>query len=77
MSERVVHMCLDIRGAMRWSKSRLKGFFDINGRPGTADEVWNYLADELAKGHRVLPMGRACDGFSSLTGCPGHAAAKP
>jgi hypothetical protein len=36
------------------------------------DEAWNALADELAKGHRVIPVGDACEGFSYQTGCPGH-----
>lgn len=71
MASHVVHMCLDIRGAMRWSKARLKGLLVIDGRRGTADEVWQCLADELARGRRVLPMGK-CDGFSYETGCPGH-----
>jgi hypothetical protein len=64
-------MCLSVRGAMRWSKSRLKGLFEVDGRKSTADESWQLLADELAKGHEVLPLGE-CEGFDYVRGCPGH-----
>lgn len=69
----VLHTSLDIRGALAWPKSRLKGLLRINDRPATADEVHEWLCDQLAAGKRVLPMGEACDGFSFETGCPGHA----
>jgi hypothetical protein len=35
-------------------------------------EFRNDLMDELAKGHEVLPLGKACEGFDYKTGCPGH-----
>lgn len=69
----IVHMCLDIRGAMRWSRRQLGQMFRRDdGSYASADEAFEFLADELAKGHRVLPMGNPCPGFNYETGCPGH-----
>lgn len=76
MAETTMHMCLDIRGAMQWSKRRLAGLVTVDGRRGTAKEAWSFLADELARGRRVLPLGEPCEGFSYETGCPGHPAKK-
>lgn len=70
---RTVHMCLDIRGALRWPKTRLRGLLtDEDGRPATADQAREWLLDRLGEGKRVLPLGEACEGFSYETGCPGH-----
>jgi hypothetical protein len=43
-------------------------------KPGKVVRDWLKL--KLAQGKRVLPMGQACDGFSYLTGCPGHPVAE-
>jgi hypothetical protein len=70
---KTVHMCVDIRGLMQRPKRELKNWFcKLDGRYATASEAWDYLADELAKGHKVLPYGPECEGFSYETGCPGH-----
>lgn len=75
---RTVHLCVDIRGLMRRPKKDLKNWFrKPDGRYATADEAWDYLADELAQGRRVLPYGAACEGFSYETGCPGHEEPSP
>ena len=72
MSGRIVHMCLDIRGALGWPKSKLRGLLvHDTGKKATADEAREFLLDCVAEGKRVLPMGE-CDGFSYETGCPGH-----
>ena len=63
------HMCLDIRGIIR-NKS-FKGFTDDNGKPMSKDAVLSALMDELAKGRRVIPLGK-CDNFDYQTGCNGH-----
>ncbi len=69
---RTVHMCLSVRGALRWPKKRLRGLFvDENGRKTSADESRECLMDHLAQGHEVLPMGE-CEGFDWQKGCPGH-----
>jgi hypothetical protein len=68
-----VHMCVDIRGIMSKPKSQRRNLCrKPDGRYMTPDEAWNALADELAKGRRVLPFGEPCEGFSYETGCPGH-----
>ena len=51
-------------------------------RTWKADPIARALADrhysrrtvgaELAKGHEVVPIGSACEGFSYTHGCPGH-----
>ena len=70
---RIVHMCLDIRGALRWPARRLGGMFHTTDgkRFATSDEAREFLMDCLSEGKRVLPIGE-CDGFSFETGCPGH-----
>lgn len=71
----IIHCCLDIRGAMRWSKRQLGSMLTReDGSHASPDEAWSYLADELAKGHKVLPLGDACEGFDYQKGCPGHEA---
>jgi hypothetical protein len=66
-------MCLDIRGALRWPKRRLRGLVrdTETGRYASADEAREWLMDRLVEGKRVLPMCE-CEGFSYETGCPGH-----
>ena len=74
-----IHMCVDVRGIIRrLSASRAKmapGITDGHGRPVTRLHAIELFMDELAKGHKVVPMGEPCEGFSYETGCPGHAAA--
>lgn len=67
-SGRVKHMCLDVRGALRWSKA-LKAKLLVGK---TADQAHEYLLDCLQEGKRVLPMC-SCEGFDySGGGCPGR-----
>jgi len=71
MGSTILHCCLDIRGAMRWPKRQLaKLLVRDDGSHASAEEAWQYLADELAKGHKVLPMCD-CPDFDFATGCPG------
>ena len=70
---RRVHVCLDIRGALSWTKKRLARLMrHESGRWATADEAREALLDEVAKGRKVLPIGEPCEGFDYQTGCPGH-----
>ena len=32
----------------------------------------DWLKLQLLQGKRVLPMGEKCEGWSDITGCPGH-----
>jgi len=36
------------------------------------EEMREAFMDELAQGHKVIPVGKPCDGFDYKTGCPGH-----
>lgn len=75
MTTKTYHLCLSVRGAlMNWSNRRLAGVFrHDDGRSMTPREAKQTLLDELAKGHEVIPIGTACEGFDySGGGCPGH-----
>lgn len=68
-----IHMCISVRGVLRWPKRQLRGLFvDENGRKTSADESRELLLDHLSQGHEVLPMGVECEGFDYKRGCPGH-----
>lgn len=63
------HMCWDISGLLRFSDRKLsKLFVERSGR-----EVREWLNRQVAEGKEVIPLGKACEGFSYQTGCPGHA----
>ncbi len=66
------HMCVDIEGVLRWSNTKLSRLFTDDGiqRPGRTVRDWLKL--QLAQGKRVLPIGEKCQGWSDVTGCPGH-----
>lgn len=72
---RINHLCLSVRGALNWSKAEMRRWapsITVDGKQlRTADEVRNFLLDELSKGHEVLPLGE-CDNFDWKTGCRGH-----
>lgn len=75
MTTTIVHCCLSVRGALKtMTRGQLgKLFRHDSGRRMTADEAKDALMDELAKGHEVIPLGTACEGFDySGGGCPGH-----
>lgn len=74
-STKIIHMCLNVRGALLNMTDRelMSMFTHDDGRKMTAIEARNALMDELAQGHEVIPFGDACDGFDySGGGCPGH-----
>jgi hypothetical protein len=77
---RKVHVCLSVRGALNQTKAEMKlmaSSITVNGKQlKTADEVRNFLLDELSQGHEVLPIGE-CDNFDWKTGCKGHEWLKP
>lgn len=68
---RVMHLCLDIRGAIQGTGWKALSFKGMRRRP-TKVEAINWLMDRLAEGKKVLPMAEDCEGFSYETGCPGH-----
>ena len=65
------HVCLDITGGIKNSKS-LCGCIETDGVTlNTPKEVRAFLRGQLAMGRRVLPVGE-CDNFDYQTGCKGH-----
>lgn len=74
-----VHMSLSVRGALRWPKRKLRIFTDpATGRPADPDAAREWLMDQLALGHEVIPLtGEPCEGFDFKTGCPGHRKPEP
>jgi hypothetical protein len=70
---KTIHMCIDVRGALRNFKAReWRGCTHDDGRAMSPEEVRDYFLDCLAKGWRVVPFGQPCEGFDYLEGCPGH-----
>lgn len=70
-------MCQSIEGPlMNWGKKEwknaLKYISDENGKPyASIDALKHAFLDELAKGHKVVPIGD-CDNFDWEHGCRGH-----
>lgn len=70
---RTVHLSVVVRRAILWPSEHLRVMFkDDKGDFLDADAAREALLDQLEAGHRHIPVGPACDGFSYLTGCPGH-----
>lgn len=71
------HMCVDIKGVLRWPDKDLRRLFtDDDGQMQPGKLVRDWLKLQLAQGKRVLPLGEKCEGWSDITGCPGHPSAK-
>lgn len=67
------HMCVDIQGVLRRKDSELRNLFmEEDGTKRPAKMVRDWLKLQLAYGKRVLPIGEKCEGWSDITGCPGH-----
>jgi hypothetical protein len=71
------HMCISVRGMLAWgereTKRQLRSITKDDGtRFSGVREFRDMLMDELAAGHEVLPMGKACDNFDWKKGCQGH-----
>ena len=71
MARRVIHMSLDISGALKRAKD-FKGCITVDGKTlMREDEIKDFLRYQLSLGRRVLPCGD-CDNFDYQTGCKGH-----
>jgi hypothetical protein len=65
---------LSIPGTLRRPDSELGELFKTpDGGYAPPEEARKILLQELNRGHQVLPFGPPCEGFSYVTGCPGHA----
>ena len=74
MGTKRVHMCASVRGLLRRPLWELNGMFvhSETRQPMNALAAHDFLCDELAKGHEVIPLADDCEGFDFKTGCPGH-----
>ncbi len=72
-----IHLCQSIEGPLHNWKERdwhnaLKWINKSDGSTyRSAAELRQAFMDELAKGHRVVPIGE-CDNFDWNEGCKGH-----
>ena len=70
---RTIHMAVDIAGVLTWPLAELSAIFlDDTGKHRPGAEVRAWLEAEWDAGKRKLPIGKACEGWSDSTGCPGH-----
>lgn len=70
---KTIHLSLSVRGTLLKSDRELRGWLmDDSGRELSPRAARMALMDELAKGREVLPCGPVCEGWSYITGCPGH-----
>tara|TARA_R110000772_G_scaffold39253_1_gene92329 strand:- start:124 stop:360 length:237 start_codon:yes stop_codon:yes gene_type:complete len=69
----IKHVCINIAGLLRNMKGKKITFFDDeNGNPMSDKEVRKNLAEEQAKGHKLIGSDN-CEGFDPFGGgCPGH-----
>lgn len=72
----ILHISTSIEGLLNLSDRHLKNMLwsitDENGNhPKSVQEFRQYLSEELAQGHRLLPSPE-CDNFDPVIGCLGH-----
>ena len=69
------HLSTSINGLLALSDKDLSTWLDYvqdeNGVHPTLPEFKKYLNEEIAKGHRLLPVPE-CDNFDPVKGCLGH-----
>ena len=69
---RLIHLCVDVRGALKNPKIFRGNLIDDNGKPVyDVKEIRRLLRHELDLGHEVLPTC-GCDNFDYKNGCLGH-----
>ena len=70
-----IHISTSIDGLLALSDRHLKNMlfsvYDENGNHPTLEEFKQYLNEEKAKGHMLLPSPE-CDHFDPVKGCLGH-----
>jgi hypothetical protein len=72
---RQIHLAQSVRGALKKSMRELRALAEAykkeDGTHPSAEELWEYFADQLAQGRELLPIGK-CPDFNYKSGCPGH-----
>lgn len=71
MSKTMLHMCIDIEGALM-NANNFVGNITIDGKTlFSVKEIKDFFQSQLDLGRKVLPIGD-CDNFDYQTGCKGH-----
>lgn len=66
-----IHVCQSVGGALKnWGKKEWASVAKSNNM--TIDALKEQFRIMEFEGKRVIPIGDPCEGFSYLTGCPGH-----
>lgn len=69
------HMSFHVRNFLKntkFPKGFRKMFLNADGRSLSAEEARDFLLDEVAKGHVVIPCGNACGNPCKQPGCSGY-----
>ncbi len=70
---RSFHVGLSVRGFLcGCDRDCRKLFKHSDGKWFTPREAREVMAEQLAQGVEVLPIGKPCEGWDPKTGCPGH-----
>jgi hypothetical protein len=48
-----------------------------DGRPCTADEIFDAFMEHIRQGHEIIPFGKGCDRWDWKDGCQGHPVPEP
>ena len=67
---KTIHVAIDIGSLLR-SRRAIRGLL-VDGKKANDENARAALLEKLASGVRKLPLGERCEGFSDVTGCPGH-----
>ncbi len=77
MSRRIIHVTAAIEWFLdeeAWPDEKISRALTRGDQFLSAEEAREHFREELAKGHTTIllaPEG-SCEGFSPVTGCPGH-----
>ena len=73
------HMCMSLEGCLRNHRGRkIKIFTNDDGTQSSDKQAREYIAECQAKGWKVIPIGKECEGFDYFgNGCPGHEIIEP
>ena len=74
MASRTICISLSVSGFLTGHDRDCRRLFKRKGTNAwmTPREAKEVLANYLAKGYEVLPIGQPCVGWDKRTGCPGH-----
>ena len=74
------HTSINLEGLLKnYGRRKIRIFSDENGNEISDKEARKHIAEQLAKGHKLMCMsGNDCEGFDPFEkGCPGHKIENP